>query len=119
MLLRTLRRAARPTLLMLASCPALAMPTAATVPFTAAQAAAGRVIYGPACGVCHGAALQGGAAVALSGGTFARTWGDGGHLASDFFNAIAKQMPKNAPGSLPEADNLALTAFLLASNGYA
>src|SRR5580692_6808858 len=97
---------------------AAALPAAAAPPFTQGQVAAGRLAYARACGVCHGANLQGAAAVALSGSAFARTWGDGRHQENDFFAAIAKQMPKNAPGSLPPADNLALTAFLLDSNGY-
>jgi alcohol dehydrogenase (cytochrome c) len=87
-------------------------------PFTQAQAVAGRLAYARVCGLCHGAALQGGAAVALSGDTFARTWGDGRHQRQDFFDAIAKQMPKNAPGSVSRADNLAIAAFILGSNGY-
>src|SRR5580692_1608127 len=87
--------------------------------FTQSQAAAGRLVYARACGLCHGTSLQGGAAEALSGTAFARTWGDGRHQAADFFAAIAKQMPKNAPGSLSQADNLALAAFILQSNGYA
>jgi alcohol dehydrogenase (cytochrome c) len=97
-----------------------AMPLASgSPPFTASQAAAGRLVYARACGICHGASLQGGAAVALSGSAFARTWGDGRHQGPDFFDAIATQMPKNAPGTLSQADNLALTAFILSSNGYA
>ncbi|MEJ0008216.1 MAG: c-type cytochrome [Steroidobacteraceae bacterium] len=82
------------------------------------QVAAGRLAYARACGICHGATLEGAAAVALSGNAFARTWGDGRHRGADFFDAIAKQMPKNAPGSLSEADNLAIAAFILGSNGY-
>ncbi len=93
--------------------------SSASPSFTASQVTAGRLVYARACGLCHGASLQGAAAVALSGATFARTWGDGHHLEPDFFDAIARQMPKNAPGTLSEADNLALTAFILDSNGYA
>jgi alcohol dehydrogenase (cytochrome c) len=100
------------------SCAVAAAPAKAAPPFTAAQAAAGRLVYARACGTCHGAALQGAAAVALTGSAFARTWGDGRHQAPDFFNAIAAQMPKNAPGSLSLADNLALAAFILDANGY-
>jgi len=38
----------------------------------------------------------------------------------DFFDAIAKQMPKNAPGSLSQTDNLATQRHSsFASNGYA
>ena len=117
--LRQLRRATFPALLMIAGhAPGAVAPAVNSPPFTQSQATAGRLVYARACGLCHGASLQGGAAVALSGSAFAKTWGDGRHQGSDFFDAIAKQMPKNAPGSLSQADNLALTAFILRSNGY-
>src|ERR1700722_4604287 len=100
-------------------CPAAGAASAAMSPsFTPSQVAAGRVAYARACGNCHGTALQGAAAVALSGSAFALTWGDGRHQGADFFDAIAKQMPKNLPGSLSEADNLAIAAFILDRNGY-
>jgi mono/diheme cytochrome c family protein len=120
MILRTVRHTLPSVLLLILWQSAGASPpTSASPSFTRAQVAAGRLVYGRACGICHGASLQGAAAVALSGSTFARTWGDGHHQGPDFFNAIAKQMPKNAPGTLSEADNLDLTAFILGSNGYA
>jgi alcohol dehydrogenase (cytochrome c) len=120
MTFRILRHTVSPVLLMIAGHAIGAVPPAsASPPFTQSQATAGRVLYARACGLCHGATLQGGAAVALSGTAFARTWGDGLHQGADFFTAIAKQMPKNAPGSLSLADNLAITAFILRSNGYA
>src|ERR1700722_9503333 len=117
---RILRHSALLLMLLIGHHAAGAMPVSAdSPPFTQSQATAGRLVYARACGVCHGANLQGGAAVALSGSAFARTWGDGRHQGSDFFDAIAKQMPKNAPGSLSQADNLALAAFILGANGYA
>src|ERR1700733_8252933 len=120
MTLRNLRHAAWPVLLTTICQAAGAMQVDSTSPpFNASQAAAGRLVYARACSICHGANLQGGAAVALAGSAFAKTWGDGRHEGMDFFAAIAKQMPKNAPGSLSAADNLALTAFILDSNGYA
>ena len=120
MTMRNIRHAAWPVLLTLICQAAGAMQVDPPAPaFEASQAAAGRLVYARACGICHGANLQGGAAVALSGGAFAKTWGDGRHQGADFFDAIAKQMPKNAPGSLSQTDNLALTAFILDSNGYA
>jgi alcohol dehydrogenase (cytochrome c) len=119
MLIRIIRHTAWPVLLWAAGSAAAALPPdAGSPPFTQSQVAVGRLVYAQACGICHGANLQGAAAVALSGSAFARTWGDGRHQQTDFFAAIAKQMPKNAPGSLPPADNLALTAFILGSNGY-
>jgi hypothetical protein len=116
---RILQHSALLLLLVIARQATGAMPVAADSPaFTQSQVTVGRVAYARACGLCHGANLQGGAAVALSGSAFARTWGDGRHQGSDFFAAVAKQMPKNAPGSLSQADNLAITAFILRSNGY-
>ena len=120
MTLRSLPHTLLSALLLILWHSAGADPASSTSPsFAASQVTAGRLVYARACGICHGANLQGGAAVALSGSTFARTWGDGHHLGPDFFDAIAKQMPKNAPGTLSAAENLALTAFILASNGYA
>jgi len=118
MTLQIFRQLALPVLLM--SCHAAgAMSMASSAPaFTKSQAAAGRQAYARACGICHGARLQGGAAVALSGSAFARTWGDGRHQGADFFDAIARQMPKNAPGSVSRTDNLAIAAYILDSNGY-
>jgi alcohol dehydrogenase (cytochrome c) len=120
MTLRKIRRSGLPVLLMLGCHVAGSMPMDANPPpFTPSQAAAGRLVYAKSCAICHGANLQGGAAVALTGAAFAKTWGDGRHQRADFFAAIAKQMPKNAPGSLSDTDNLAITAFILESNGYA
>src|SRR5665213_3612873 len=119
MSLRIFRPAVLCVCLMMICRAAGAAPTVATSPpFTPSQAVAGRLAYARVCGLCHGANLQGGAAVALSGEAFARTWGDGRHQRQDFFDAIAKQMPKNAPGSVSRADNLAIAAFILGSNGY-
>lgn len=113
------RHAALPVLLVTAGYVVGATPLRAESPaFTQSQVTAGRLVYARACAVCHGATLQGGAAVALSGVAFANTWGDGRHEGADFFAAVAQQMPKNAPGSLSLADNLALTAFILSSNAY-
>jgi alcohol dehydrogenase (cytochrome c) len=118
MTLRHFRPGVAPVLLLMLCHTTSAMPATPSLSFTQSQAAAGRLVYARACGICHGATLQGGAAVALAGLAFARTWGDGRHQGSDFFDAIAKQMPKNAPGTLSQADNLALAAFILDSNGY-
>lgn len=90
----------------------------AKLTFTEAQVVQGRAAYGKSCAVCHGANLEGGAGVALAGVSFSRSWGDGHHGLRDFYDVIAKQMPKNAPGSLTDDEYLAITAFLLAKNSY-
>ncbi len=87
--------------------------------FVEAQVTQGRAAYGKACALCHGPNLEGAAGVALSGNAFAKSWGDGHHNARDFYDLIAQTMPKNAPGSLSEAENLAIVAFIFSRNGYA
>jgi PQQ-dependent dehydrogenase (methanol/ethanol family) len=89
-----------------------------TIHFNDAQVAEGRGVYARACGACHGPNLEGAAAVGLAGMNFARSWGEGQHDIGDLYVEIAKQMPKNAPGSLSETENLAVLAYLLSANGY-
>src|SRR5262245_9597459 len=86
--------------------------------FSKAQVEQGGVVYAKDCGLCHGMNLEGAAGVALSGNAFAKSWGDGKHETRDFFDVISQQMPKNAPGSLSEAENLAVVAFILSKNGF-
>jgi alcohol dehydrogenase (cytochrome c) len=88
------------------------------VSFTQPQVVQGRAAYGKACAVCHGANLEGGAGVALTGAPFARGWLDGHHGLHDFYDVVSKQMPKNAPGSLGDDVSLAITAFILDKNGF-
>jgi alcohol dehydrogenase (cytochrome c) len=95
----------------------LLLPALALADVSNAQIARGRAVYGKACAVCHGANLEGAAGVALAGPTFARTWGDGHHNLRDLYETVAKQMPKNAPGSLSDEDNLGIIAYLLSKNG--
>ncbi|HEY0341256.1 MAG TPA: c-type cytochrome, partial [Steroidobacteraceae bacterium] len=97
----------------------LCSPAVLAISFTDAQIAHGRSTYGHACAVCHGANLEGAAGAPLTGVTFARNWGDGHHNLRDLYESIAKQMPKNAPGSLSDEDNLGILAYVLAKNGYA
>ena len=87
--------------------------------FTEAQVSQGRADYARWCAVCHGAELQGAAAVALSGANFQRTWGDGQHKLRDLYDITATQMPKNAAGSLSPEQNFAIVAYMLARNGHA
>lgn len=98
--------------------PSQSQTAAAPPPFTEPQVTKGRTVYAKSCAVCHGANLEGAAGVALTGVTFARSWGDGQHRSRDFYDIVATTMPKNAPGTLPQEDNLALLAFILAKNGY-
>lgn len=97
---------------------AAALGQAAFPSFTGDQAGEGRLDYLASCAACHGAALQGGSAPALSGPIFQRTWTGGTRNLRDLYEVVARQMPQNAPGSLPEAQDLAITAYLLSENGY-
>ena len=85
--------------------------------FTAAQAAAGQDVYAKSCAACHGAALEGKVGPALSGAVFDKSWR--GKALKEFYDVTATTMPQTAPGSLSEADNLAVTAFILSKNGHA
>lgn len=88
-----------------------------TAGFTAAQAERGAAIYRDGCAACHGASLQGSGASALSGATFQTRWRTGtvGQLSA----VIHRTMPPERPGSLSEADALAVTAYILRQNGAA
>jgi PQQ-dependent dehydrogenase (methanol/ethanol family) len=96
-----------------ANAPASLTPLA----FTPAQAADGLALYVKACANCHGPSLEGAAGPALTGVAFQRKWS--AHSARELFEITSRQMPTNAPGSLSEAQNLALFAFMLQRNGVA
>ncbi|HZZ65931.1 MAG TPA: PQQ-binding-like beta-propeller repeat protein [Candidatus Baltobacteraceae bacterium] len=83
--------------------------TNASAPYTPAQAAAGKALYMQKCSSCHGAALQGISAPALTGAAFARS-----HLSiSQLRTIVTTQMPLGAPGSLTPAQYASIMAFLL------
>ena len=97
---------------------AMAEPSAAPS-FTQAQVTDGAAAYAKSCAMCHGASLEGAAGPALGGNQFQKAWVASGLPLHVFYDRTAKTMPYNAPGSLSEAQNLAITAFVLARNGYA
>jgi PQQ-dependent dehydrogenase (methanol/ethanol family) len=117
---RTLRRVAlvaTSALVSLAGAAALAAAAGEAQPsFTQAQVDAGQALYASACAQCHGGNLQGAVGPALAGAVFDANWR--GHALQDYFDVTSATMPQNAPGSLSEADNLALVAFALSKNGY-
>jgi quinoprotein glucose dehydrogenase len=84
--------------------------------YTAEQAARGEKIYAPACGSCHGAALQGGEGPALVGAPFATNW-DGVQL-SDLHDRIRTTMPADNPGQLSRQDTSDLIAYLLKAASF-
>ncbi len=85
--------------------------------YTEDQASTGATIYSGKCAQCHGARLQGQSAPSLTGTRFAKSlegYGNGAPL----YDFISKQMPANAPGTLSKDQYLAVTAYILAQNGY-
>ena len=91
-------------------------PPPAEGAFTAAQAAAGGVMYNEKCAGCHGGNLEGsGDAPALAGGTFMLQWR--AKPVSDLIGNVLKTMPMNDPGSLSEVDAISAVAYILQRNG--
>lgn len=84
--------------------------------YTAAQASQGRQDYGVSCASCHGTKLEGGAGPTLSGSGFVRKWQQ--RKLSDLWQVVHNQMPLGAPGSLQEAQSLAIIAYILRTNAY-
>jgi alcohol dehydrogenase (cytochrome c) len=80
------------------------------------QAAQGATLFAQKCAVCHGAKLQGGAGPALAGKQFFLRFG--GKPVSQLWYDVHTEMPLNAPSSLPNADSLALVAFIFQRNGF-
>lgn len=86
--------------------------------YTKEQAQAGAKIYADKCSSCHGSQLQGGAAPALTGSTFAQSLQTTYTTAGKLFSFISSQMPVNNPGSLSKDDNARVLAFILSQNSY-
>lgn len=84
--------------------------------YAAPQASAGAGIYAQDCAMCHGAGLKGGAGPALIGESFAAAGGS--TTLGGVFTIIAQQMPATAPGSLNQAQDDDVMAYILRSNGY-
>lgn len=83
--------------------------TNASVPYTAAQVAAGSQVYKQKCSVCHGANLQGVSAPALTGASF----GHASLSVSQLRTIVTTQMPLGAPGSLTPQQYASVIAYLL------
>jgi alcohol dehydrogenase (cytochrome c) len=87
-----------------------------TGPYTAQQAAAGRITYQASCAACHAEDLRGRfEAPQLAGVNFMSVWGS--QTTGDLFRRMQTTMPPINPGSLPPQDYVNLTAFLLQANG--
>jgi alcohol dehydrogenase (cytochrome c) len=87
-------------------------------PFTAAQAARGKVVYERSCAACHGTALAGAAAPALVGPSFQARWRHRDATVDDLFYLTRTTMPPRALGTVPAEDHAAAVAYILEANGY-
>ena len=84
--------------------------------FTEEQFEKGAQLYSRDCAVCHGNDLEGGAARALVGPSFRKTWSNFGVNVADLFTVISTTMPPRMEGNLDESENLDVLAFILGSN---
>ena len=94
-------------------------PAAPAVAFTRAQAEAGSRVYARSCVQCHGARLDDGVAMPLAGVAFTQKWAKPDRSLDDLLFVTRNLMPKNAGGTLPAEDYLAVLAYVLERNGYA
>lgn len=85
--------------------------------YAASQASEGARVYAVRCAMCHGPLLSGSVEIPSLKGKFMANWA--GKPVGDLYDYVAKAMPQPAPGSLSDADNARLVAFLLRENGLA
>jgi mono/diheme cytochrome c family protein len=83
--------------------------------YTAAQAARGAKVFESQCSSCH--REPGGTAPVLAGERFTKTFSDA--TLQTVFTTIKTTMPRNAPGSLSDAEYVDVVAHLLKINSYA
>ena len=83
--------------------------------YTSAQAARGAKLFESNCAMCH--RDPGGTAPVLAGDRFTKTFSDA--PLQTLFTTIKTTMPRNAPGSLSDAEYVDLVAHLLKINSYA
>src|SRR5262245_8182948 len=92
-----------------------AEPSAAAGADLAPQLAQGEQVHADACSVCHGDQGEGKGKknpAVIGGGTLHEF-----KTGADLLTYLEEKMPKDDPGSLSEADYLAVTAWLLQKNG--
>jgi alcohol dehydrogenase (cytochrome c) len=92
-------------------------PAAETL-FTAAQVARGKAVYAASCAACHGTALAGGAAPALTGRPFEASWSHPQVTLDDMLFVVRTTMPPRASGTVSLDDHVAVFAYILEMNGY-
>src|SRR3989442_8781907 len=86
--------------------------------FTQAQASRGETVYAQSCASCHGAALIGGSAPALTGREFQVSWSHPRLTLDDIFFIQRTTMPPRASATVSPDDHAAVFAYLLQVNGY-
>lgn len=85
--------------------------------FSLAQAARGKAVYDRDCAACHGTDFEPAQGVPpLTGPAFLAN--RKGKTLADLYAQVSLTMPPGAGGSLPDADYLAVIAFLLQANGF-
>lgn len=100
--------------------PALAQSftqTATAGVFSTGQATEGRAVYARACAACHGANLQpAGGVPTIAGAAFLANWR--GKSVGELYAYTREFMPTGSGGSLPDAQYLAVVAYILGENGF-
>ena len=85
--------------------------------FQQAQAEQGHQLFNNYCAECHGPDLSGALGPALKGSAFLNKWT--GKPLSALYHFEHTTMPALAPDSLPDAEFIPITAYILQQNGYA
>ena len=85
--------------------------------YTQAQAERGLDVYNARCRDCHGDALAGISAPALTGDAFGRNWVRDGRTLDDLFFIIRTTMPAGRGNTLPVEDYQDVLAYILERNG--
>ncbi len=92
--------------------------TVAAIPYTQAQAHAGKAVYLKSCLQCHGADLQGTAGPSVAGKDFLSNAQHNKWHVNDLRTTVFQNMPFSNPGSLTPTQYANVVAFLLASNCF-
>lgn len=84
--------------------------------YTQAQADQGHQLFNNYCAECHRPDLTGAMGPALVGDAFLKRWGN--RPLGDLFGFEHSKMPAVNPGSVPDSEMWAITAYILEKNGF-
>lgn len=84
--------------------------------YTQAQADQGHQLFNNYCAECHRPDLSGAMGPALVGDAFLKRWGH--RPLGDLFGFEHSKMPAVNPGSVPDREMWAITAYILQKNGF-